>query len=98
MRRILSALLHLLRAPLLAIVFVVLWVEEWGWRPLAAWLSRLARWPPVARVEMRIGAVSPRVALALFAVPALLLVPAKLAALWLVHEGSVVLGVGSGRG
>jgi hypothetical protein len=36
---------------------------------------------------------SPRVALALFLVPAVLLVPVKLLALWLIHEGQATGGI-----
>ena len=33
-----------LRALLLTLAAVVLLIEEWGWRPLAAWVGRLAAW------------------------------------------------------
>jgi len=92
-KTLLRGLWHVLRAPLLALAFVVLWIEEWGWRPLSAWFARLGRWPPVAWLEVRIQGASPPVALVLFLVPALLLFPAKLAALWLIHEGETMLGV-----
>lgn len=82
------------RALLLAVAATVLLVEEWGWRPLAAWAARIARWPPLARLEASIRASSPRVALALFLVPAVLLFPLKLLALWLIGEGRAGLGIG----
>ena len=44
-------------------------------------------------LERHIRAARPRVALALFLVPALLLVPVKLAALWLIQEGRATLGI-----
>lgn len=81
------------RAVLLAIAAVVIAIEEWGWRPLTAWAARLAQWPPLRRLEARIRAASPLVALLLFAVPALLLFPLKVAALWLVHGGHAAIGV-----
>lgn len=78
---------------LLTLAAAVLFIEEWGWRPLTAWAARVARWPPLARAEARIRRVSPRLALALFLVPAVALFPIKLIALWLIHVGQVALGV-----
>jgi len=82
-----------LRALLLALAALVLFIEEWGWRPLTAWAARLARWPPLARLEDRIRALPPRLALATFLVPAVALFPVKLLALWLIHLGHALLGV-----
>jgi hypothetical protein len=81
------------RGVLLAIAALVLFLEEWGWRPLTAWAARLARWPPLARLEARIRTLSPGAALAAFAVPAAVLFPVKLLALWLIHLGHAVLGI-----
>lgn len=83
-----------LRALLLTLAAVVLLIEEWGWRPLAAWVGRLAAWPPWARLEARIGGATPKLALALFLVPAVLLIPVKLVALWFIHQGHTLFGVG----
>jgi hypothetical protein len=84
---------RVVRGLVLALAAVVLVIEEWGWRPLTAWAARLAKWPPIARLEARITAVQSRWALVLFLVPAVLLFPIKLLALWLIHKGSAVLGV-----
>jgi len=81
------------RTVLLALAALVLLIEEWGWRPLAAWAARLARWPPLQRLEARLRTVPPRVALALFLVPAVALFPVKLLALWLISQGRTALGV-----
>ena len=59
------------RGVMLAFAAVLLFLEEWGWRPLTAWAARLAQWPPIARLEARIVGVSSRWALALFLAPAL---------------------------
>ena len=85
---------RVLRGVLLTLAAIVLFIEEWGWRPLTALAARIARWPPLARFEARIARVPPRFALVLFLVPAVLLFPIKLLALWLIHEGRAVLGVG----
>ena len=82
-----------LRGVLLALAAIVLFVEEWGWRPLTAWAARLARWPPLARLEARIVALPPKAALALFIVPAVALFPIKVLALWLIHLGHATLGI-----
>ena len=89
----LRPLWRLLRGGLLALAAAVLFIEEWGWRPLTAWVARLAQWPPVARLEARICALPPRPALVLFAVPGSLLFPIKLLALWLIEAGRPLLGL-----
>lgn len=88
--RTLLALLGGLGAALAALILVV---EEWGWRPLTAFAARLARWPPLARLESRIRSAPPRIALALFMVPATLLFPLKLAALGVIERGHPWLGI-----
>lgn len=85
---------RVLRGVLLTLAAIVLFIEEWGWGPLTAFAARIARWPPLARFEARIASAPPRLALVLFLVPAVLLFPIKLLALWLIHEGHAVLGIG----
>ncbi len=82
-----------IRTALLVLAAVVLFIEEWGWRPLSAWMGQLAKWPPLGRLEARIRQATPRWALVLFAVPAVLLFPVKLLALWCIHLGHALLGV-----
>ncbi len=79
----------------LALVLVALWLlfEEFGWRPLAAWLGKLAQWPPWARLEQRVSAASPRAALAFFLLPAALLLPVKLIALHFIQGGRPMVGM-----
>jgi hypothetical protein len=81
------------RTVLLGLLIVVILVEEWGWRPLTALAARLARWPPLAALEGAIRNAPRTVALALFLVPALLLFPVKLVALWLIQERRATLGI-----
>lgn len=90
---LLQRLWWLLRGALLTLAALVLLFEEWGWRPLVAAAARLAHWPPLARLEQRIRLTSPRVALALFLLPSLLLIPVKLLALWAVQLGHAWLGL-----
>ena len=82
-----------LRSVLLLLAAALLFFEEWGWRPLTAWAARLAQWPPLARFEARVRVLGPRQALALFLLPSLLLLPVKLAALWLLQHGQATLGL-----
>jgi hypothetical protein len=93
LRSVLRALRRALRAVLLVFVAAILVIEEWGWRPLTAFMGWVAKWPPLARLERFIQGLSPRWALVLFMVPALLLFPVKLAALWLIHQGKAGLGL-----
>jgi len=45
--RVLRLLWRLLRALLLGLAALVVFIEEFGWRPLSAWLGRIAEWPPL---------------------------------------------------
>lgn len=72
---------------LLALVVIF---EEWGWQPLAQLAARIARWEPIARVEALIVRLPPYPALFVFAAPSMLLLPLKLASLWLIANGYVV--------
>lgn len=93
MKTVLRWLWRGLRGVFLTLAAGVLFLEEWGWRPLTAWAGRIAHWPPFARLEARIRQASPRVALALFLAPAVLLFPIKVGALWLMQAGHAALGV-----
>lgn len=75
------------------LVALVLLFEEWGWEPLQAALVRLTRWPPLAWLERQLQTLPPYAALAVFAAPALMLLPLKLAALALVTQGHAVAGL-----
>lgn len=78
----------LARGPLIsafnvAAALIVLF-EEWGWRPLAALLGRLAAYAPIAAIERWIAGLPPYGALVVFALPTTLLLPLKLVAVWLL--------------
>lgn len=75
---------RLLLQALLALIIVF---EEWGWRPLAAALAQLARLKPIAWIETQIQRLPPYGALLVFGAPSLLLLPLKLAALFLIASG-----------
>ena len=86
--RIVRPLLKTALEILLALVIVF---EEWGWRPLADLLGRLARWRPWAAVEALIIRLPPYAALLVFVLPTTLLLPLKLLALLLIANGRVLL-------
>lgn len=67
--------------------------EEWGWYPLKRSMARLMSLPVLAQISRWIGTLSPYGALAALLMPSLVLVPIKLAALWLIHQGHPLLGV-----
>jgi hypothetical protein len=92
-RSIAALLWRPFRFVLLLFAIVVIFVEEWGWVPLTALAAAIARWPPLAALERKIENAPRRVALLLFIVQALPLVPIKLFALWLIHGGHSTLGV-----
>jgi hypothetical protein len=83
----------LVRRIALAVLALVLLFEEWGWEPLAALVARLAKLPFFAWLERRIRALPPYAALGTFLVPALMLVPVKIAALFLIAHGHGWMGL-----
>ena len=80
-----------LRTVLQIALALLILLEEWGWRPLADLLGRLARWRPWARVETAIARLPPYAALLVFVVPSALLMPLKFLALFLIAKGQLVL-------
>jgi len=91
--KIAAALWRFVRGLGLTLAAIVIFIEEWGWRPLTAFAAALARWLHLQRLEARIARVAPITALLLFLAPAVLLFPLKLAALWLIGQGQTGLGV-----
>jgi hypothetical protein len=86
------AVLRWLKALLTGLLALVILFEEWGWEPLQRAVGRLARLKLVAALERRIAALPPYAALAVFALPALLLLPVKIVALWVIGQGHAVFG------
>jgi hypothetical protein len=81
----------IIRHILAAVVAAVVLFEEWGWRPLADLLGRLARLAPIAVLEARLRTLPPYGALAVFALPSVLILPLKLVALYLIAQGHTVV-------
>ena len=75
------------------LVALIVLFEEWGWEPLQRMMARIARLPVLRQLEGVITRLPPWAALAALVLPSLLLIPAKLAALWLIASGNRTLGV-----
>ncbi|MEO5934555.1 MAG: hypothetical protein ABIQ08_13540, partial [Duganella sp.] len=72
---------------------VLLLLEDWLWTLGARLMARLTAWPPLHRLEARICRLGPYAALVLFALPAVLLFPVKLLALWAMGNGHALAGL-----
>lgn len=81
-------------APLVYLAAILLLLEDWLWELGARLMQRLAGWPPLRRLEAWICALRPGAALAVFALPALLLFPVKVLALLAIAHGHPWSGVG----
>jgi hypothetical protein len=91
----LRGLLRALRAPVVGLLALLIVFEEWGWEPLQRAFARLTGLPLLRRVEAAIAGLPPAAAVAVFLLPTLLLLPAKLVALWLIGRGHALLGLGA---
>lgn len=80
-----------LRRTLEVLLALIVLFEEWGWRPLARMLARLAEWRPWARVESAIAGLPPYAALIVFALPTALFFPLKLVAFYLIANGQAAM-------
>src|SRR5437773_7273646 len=86
-------LLHALKTVATWLVALLILFEEWGWEPLARLLGLLAKLPLIGWLEQRIARLPSYAAVAVFFVPAILLLPIKLLALWVIGRGHALLGV-----
>lgn len=87
------SLVNALRRAFGVLVALILLFEEWGWEPLQRAMARIARLPGVRHLEALITRLPPWAALIVLLLPSLLLVPTKIAALWLIAQGHGTLGV-----
>ena len=90
-RRVLT---RLLTPPMIVLAALFMFVEEWIWDHLAAFMAWVARAPVFRWLELRLAALPPYPALALFLLPGLLLLPVKIIALWLIAHGQALAGTG----
>lgn len=78
----------------MALLAILLWLEEWLWEPLGELMRRIGRLPLIRQLEGLIAHAPPWLALACFAIPLLSLLPFKIAGLWLFGRGHVLSGLG----
>lgn len=82
-----------LLSPLVVAAALLLMLEEWCWDLGLALVRQVSGWPPFKLIDSHIAALSPYPALCLFVLPALLLLPVKLLALFAIGSGYPVTGV-----
>jgi len=92
-RALLQACTRWLRHAAGAVLGLLILFEEWGWEPLQRALARLGRLPVLRHLESLVARLPPHAALVVFLLPALLLLPVKLAALALIAKGQRLLGL-----
>ena len=90
---VLRAWLRKLLSPLNGLLALLILFEEWGWEPLQRMLARIGRWPGLRWIEGCVRRMPPWAAVILFVVPAAVLLPVKLLALWAIGRGHLVLGM-----
>lgn len=84
---------RLLLFPLTFSAAVIVILEDWLWDDLARWIGYLGRLPVFRQIETLIQKAPPPLALSLFILPSLLLIPVKLAALWFISKGHAIWGI-----
>ncbi|RVT86197.1 hypothetical protein [Inhella crocodyli] len=79
--------------PFVTLLVLLLLAEEWLWDHLKRCVARLGALPGVRAFEARLRALPPWASLAVMLLPAAVLLPFKLAALWALGHGHRVLGL-----
>jgi hypothetical protein len=80
-------------APLVYLAALFLIFEEWLWDVGARLMEKLASFPPLRALERLICSLGPAAAMAVFLLPALMLFPVKLLALFAMARGHAVMGL-----
>ncbi|MFL6706741.1 MAG: hypothetical protein ACJ8HI_00880, partial [Massilia sp.] len=82
-----------LLSPLVVAGALILLLEEWCWEIGLALVRHVAGWPLFKTLDRHIAALPPYPALCLFVLPALMLLPVKLLALFAMASGYPVMGI-----
>ena len=88
-----AKLKKILAAPFVFLAAVFVLLEDWLWDDLLWLMTFIGRLPVLRQLERLIANLPPYLSLAVFAVPTLLLIPVKLAAVWLIAHGQHMLGL-----
>lgn len=86
-------MLRLLKSVAVAFAAVIILFEEWLWEPLKRLMQALSRLPVIRQLAAVISGLPPFAALVLYIVPVVVLLPFKIAGLWLIGQGHSVLGI-----
>ena len=90
MRKLLK---RFLTPPLMLIAALLLFVEEILWELVKRVMAQVGRLPLIRSLEAWISRLPPYGAATAFLLPGLLLLPVKIAALWLIAQGHALLGL-----
>ncbi len=82
---------RLLAAPFVFAATIILLLEDWLLEDLQRLAAAIGRLPIFRQLESLIVGLPPYAALTMFAIPSLLLIPVKLAALWFIANLVVVI-------
>lgn len=82
----------LLLAPLVYLVALLLLAEQWLWETGNRTAAAIGAWPPFGALESLIRRLPPYLALLVFILPGLLLIPVKLLALLAIAHGHPLMG------
>jgi len=83
----------LAKRSLIVLAALILLFEEWIWNAMLRATARLATHPWVHAAERRLAALEPIEALCAFILPMLVLLPFKLAAVYVLARGKFIAGV-----
>lgn len=86
-------MLRLLKSVAVAIAAAVILFEEWLWEPLKRLMLALSRLPAIRQTAAFVSRLPPVVALVFYLVPIAVLLPFKIAGLWLIGRGHALLGI-----
>ena len=73
--------------PMVILAAAIMFIEEWLWDRLTTFMAWVARARAFRWLEARLAALPPYGAMAVFLVPGLMLLPVKIAALYLMTRG-----------
>lgn len=74
-------------------VAAVILFEEWLWEPLRRFSKVCGRLRFIRWLSLKVSRLSPRIAVATFLMPMIVLFPFKVGGLWLIGRGHALLGV-----
>jgi hypothetical protein len=83
----------LLVPPLIIIAALIMFFEEWLWKHMVTWMQWVARARVFRWLEARLARLPPYGAMVVFLVPGAMLLPFKIAALYLITHGHAATGL-----